>query len=72
MNDELITLVKDGGKIRVHPLSVPNHLELGWVKLEVVEPAPVPVAEPVSEPALVPEPIEPAADERKPRRRVKS
>ena len=30
MLDELILVEKDGERIRVHPLSLENHLQLGW------------------------------------------
>ena len=39
---EFIKLTKDGAVIEVHPLSVPNHLELGW---EVAEAEKLPAGE---------------------------
>ncbi len=36
MSDKLTLMEKDGKQIRVHPLSVPNHIQLGW---KVVEPS---------------------------------
>lgn len=29
-DDGLISVTKDGEMIRVHPLSLDNHIELGW------------------------------------------
>jgi len=59
MSDELITLVKAGEKIRVHPLSVPNHLQLGWIVLEKPEPAPVAETPVAAEPKETDAPVSP-------------
>ena len=34
MSDGLILIEKDGERIRVHPLSLENHLALGWTVVE--------------------------------------
>jgi hypothetical protein len=37
MADKFILIEKDGFKIEVHPLTLANHLELGWVIVPVEE-----------------------------------
>lgn len=54
MSDKLILVEKDGQQISIHPGTLENHKQLGWIVVDEAPSAPEPKAAPAAKTSIPP------------------